>query len=282
MARIRQVKPEFFTSEKVSKLTPAARLLFIGMLTQATDNGTLRDDPLLLRLAVFPRDTSVTDEDVSSWVSQMIDLGMVRRVEAVEYGLRRDKDKKQKQIGIVTVWEIVGFNDHQSIQHKSLLRYVPVDAVMSTPVNDDSMRNTATLNEPSHTTSNGDVVVVVDVDEDEKEQASAVAERGEETVGQIANRITKDWYEHQNGAVNFNAVRQVVTKMLKAGWPEIVIKQAMVSVDEAGAPMTADVLRQQLQGKRGGQRMTADQRRMKHSVDLIQKFANEEALEIER
>ncbi|STV36571.1 primosomal protein I [Klebsiella pneumoniae] len=45
MARIRTVKPEFWTDEKVVECSIPARLLFIGLFNFANDNGMPERSP---------------------------------------------------------------------------------------------------------------------------------------------------------------------------------------------------------------------------------------------
>ena len=54
MARIRSIKPEFFTSLTVAALPLSARLTFIGLWTYVDDNGVGPADPRLIRAAVWP------------------------------------------------------------------------------------------------------------------------------------------------------------------------------------------------------------------------------------
>ena len=54
MARIRTIKPEFFTSLTIADLPLSARLTFIGLWTYVDDNGVGPADPRLIRAAVWP------------------------------------------------------------------------------------------------------------------------------------------------------------------------------------------------------------------------------------
>lgn len=56
MARIRQIKPQFFTDEDIVTLGPLARLFFIGLWTVADREGRLEDKPLTLKLQILPFD----------------------------------------------------------------------------------------------------------------------------------------------------------------------------------------------------------------------------------
>ncbi|WP_198544908.1 MULTISPECIES: hypothetical protein [unclassified Streptomyces] len=56
MARIRTIKPDFFTSLTIADLTPEQRLTFIGLWTHCDDEGRCVDDPRLIKAAVWPLD----------------------------------------------------------------------------------------------------------------------------------------------------------------------------------------------------------------------------------
>ena len=72
MARIRSIKPEFFTSETITALPLSARLTFIGLWTYVDDNGVGLDNELLITAAIWPleRDNletlARTREDIAS------------------------------------------------------------------------------------------------------------------------------------------------------------------------------------------------------------------------
>lgn len=75
MARIRSVKPEFWTDPDVVALTPLARLFFIGTWNHADDYGVLRDDPSRLKLQILPAD----DANAGELVDQLVDAGLLLR-----------------------------------------------------------------------------------------------------------------------------------------------------------------------------------------------------------
>jgi hypothetical protein len=54
MARIRSIKPEFFTSLTIADLPLSARLTFIGLWTYVDDNGVGPADARLIRAAIWP------------------------------------------------------------------------------------------------------------------------------------------------------------------------------------------------------------------------------------
>jgi hypothetical protein len=56
MPRIRTIKPEFWTDEKIVELSIPARLFFIGLWNFADDNGVLENKPKQLKIRIFPTD----------------------------------------------------------------------------------------------------------------------------------------------------------------------------------------------------------------------------------
>lgn len=71
MARIRTIKPEFWTSEQIVECSPLARLLFIGMWNFADDAGRLHNSPKQLKMRIFPGDDDVTSDTIHGMVSEL-------------------------------------------------------------------------------------------------------------------------------------------------------------------------------------------------------------------
>ncbi|WP_211881274.1 hypothetical protein [Pseudarthrobacter albicanus] len=77
MARIRTIKPEFWTDGNIVKLSPLARLFFIGMWNfTLCDHGHVADDALRLKLQILPMD----DIDPEAILSEIITAGRVHRI----------------------------------------------------------------------------------------------------------------------------------------------------------------------------------------------------------
>jgi len=72
MARIRTVKPDFWTDEKVVELSMAARLTVIGSLNFADDNGNLERSAKKLKMQIFPADSI----DCEPLIQEVIAQGM--------------------------------------------------------------------------------------------------------------------------------------------------------------------------------------------------------------
>jgi hypothetical protein len=73
VARIRTIKPEFFTSEDIVGLTPFARLLYIALWCEADKEGRLVWKPATFKLRYLPGD----DIAVTTLCQELIDAGLV-------------------------------------------------------------------------------------------------------------------------------------------------------------------------------------------------------------
>lgn len=76
MAKIRGIKPEFWTDEAIVELSPLARLLFIGMWNFACDNGHLADKPRQIKMRILPADDGV---DVAALLEELTVCGRIER-----------------------------------------------------------------------------------------------------------------------------------------------------------------------------------------------------------
>jgi hypothetical protein len=73
MARIRTIKPEFFTSEDIVNLSPLARLLYIAIWCEADKEGRLIWKPMTFKLRYFPGDNC----DIQAMCKEIVDAGLV-------------------------------------------------------------------------------------------------------------------------------------------------------------------------------------------------------------
>ena len=71
MARIRTIKPEFWTSEQVMEITPLARLAFIAMWNFSDDRGVHPASYKTLRAEAFAGDDNITADTVAGLVEEM-------------------------------------------------------------------------------------------------------------------------------------------------------------------------------------------------------------------
>jgi len=73
MARIRTIKPEFFTSEDIVSLSPLARLLYIATWCEADKEGRLTWKPRTFKLRYLPADNC----DIDALADELVASGLV-------------------------------------------------------------------------------------------------------------------------------------------------------------------------------------------------------------
>jgi hypothetical protein len=73
MARIRTIKPEFFTSDDIVSLSPLARLLYIALWCEADREGRLTWKPATFKLRYLPGDAV----DIYGLCDEIINQGLV-------------------------------------------------------------------------------------------------------------------------------------------------------------------------------------------------------------
>lgn len=78
MARIRSIKPEFFTSLAIADQTPERRLTFIGLWTHVDDEGRCVDDARLIKAAVWPLDDR-TAADIEADLQALTEASLITR-----------------------------------------------------------------------------------------------------------------------------------------------------------------------------------------------------------
>lgn len=77
MARIRTIKPDFWTDGNMVKLSPFARLLYIGMWNfTLCDHGHVADDSMKLKLQILPMDPV----DIDELLAEIMAAGRVTRI----------------------------------------------------------------------------------------------------------------------------------------------------------------------------------------------------------
>lgn len=97
MARMRMVKPEFWTSEQVVECSPLARLLFIGLLNFCDDRGVHPASYRRLKMEVFPADAM----EIKPLIEELISTELIGSFESEG----------------VSYWYVTGFTKHQRTSH---------------------------------------------------------------------------------------------------------------------------------------------------------------------
>lgn len=105
MARIRMLKPSFFTDERVVSVSAFARLLFIGLWCEADREGRLEDRPLGLKMRLFPADAV----DIGALLDELCRAQLVERY----------------RVGDVAVISIPRFTKHQHVHFREARSTLP-------------------------------------------------------------------------------------------------------------------------------------------------------------
>ena len=99
MARIRTLKPEFWTDEKVVAISPLARLLFIGMWNFVDDYGRGEYSPARLKMQILPADPA----DINDLLAEISGKLLINVY----------------TIGGKEYFEVCGFSKHQKLDHRT-------------------------------------------------------------------------------------------------------------------------------------------------------------------
>ncbi|MGJ7607145.1 hypothetical protein ACSFA7_22610 [Variovorax sp. LT1R20] len=134
MARIRSIKPEFWTSEQIMNLCPLARLAFIGLWNFCDDGGNHPASARTLKAEVFPGDDALTSIEVDGLVAEMLAQGLLVAYEA----------------GGKSYWHTVGWH-HQRIDKPTMKHppFAPSATPARLPAGDDSRSSLGVLDEES-------------------------------------------------------------------------------------------------------------------------------------
>lgn len=138
MARIRSIKPEFWSDYRLAReLTRDQRLFYVALWNEADDEGRFSAHPRRLLGACFPYDEDISPADIRAWLTRLAETGRVRlyEVDGEPYG------------------ELTKFRGHQQINRpsKSRIPGPPSDCSVSTsdPNGEGSLSNHGILSEAS-------------------------------------------------------------------------------------------------------------------------------------
>ena len=125
MARIRSIKPDFWTDEKIVEVSAFARLLFIGLWNFADDDGRMVFSPKKIKMQIFPNDSL----DISELFGELRGKSLINiyDVDGIEY------------------LQIKNFTEHQKIDKRTPSK-LPCNP-QSTPNPPESPRITPTEKE---------------------------------------------------------------------------------------------------------------------------------------
>lgn len=105
MARIRTIKPEFFTSEDIVSMSPLARLFYVSLWCESDREGRLEWKPRTFKLRYLPGD----DVDIVDLAQELIENGLITLYE----------------VGGKTYAQIPTFTEHQVINNRESESKIP-------------------------------------------------------------------------------------------------------------------------------------------------------------
>lgn len=73
----RMVYTNLWQNPQFAKLSDKAKILYIGLITLADDDGRLRANSLLLRSQIFPLQEEILQSDVRKWLNVVVRAGLV-------------------------------------------------------------------------------------------------------------------------------------------------------------------------------------------------------------
>lgn len=98
MARRRMIKPEFWTSETLARVSRGARLTFVGLWNHCDDYGVTSSSVRRIIGEIYPLDESVTEADVRSEIDELLSVGLLvkHRFDGRDYLIVKGWDEHQR------------------------------------------------------------------------------------------------------------------------------------------------------------------------------------------
>lgn len=114
MARNRMIKPQFWVSKTLMRVSRDARLMFIGLWNFADDYGILENSNRRILGEVFPYDENVSEKDIKKWKDELLHEKLLMQVlyDGHSYLYIRSWEEHQK----------VAHRAKETIPHETLMR----------------------------------------------------------------------------------------------------------------------------------------------------------------
>ncbi len=137
MARIRTIKPEFWSSEQVVECSRDARLLFVGLWNFSDDAGRHRASTKRLKMEVFPGD-NLDDSEIRGWIDELLQVGLLWTYTVAEQEF----------------WQVTGWR-HQRVDRPTYRHPPPADSANTPRGVDEALPPESNGTESNGVESNG-------------------------------------------------------------------------------------------------------------------------------
>lgn len=118
-----------WSNEEFAKLSPNAKLLYLGTITFADDDGRLKGNSAILRSQVFPLQPEITVEEVRKWLNEVVRVGLVTHYKSedkyfiqhpnwTKYQLLRSDRKKESNLPPPDVNQVATKRRHKEVSKK--------------------------------------------------------------------------------------------------------------------------------------------------------------------
>jgi len=234
MARIRTIKPSFFTSLTIADLDLSQRLTFIGLWTHVDDEGRCIYDPRLIRAALWPLDDR-SISDVESDVNALSESSLVTLYSVADR----------------TYLAVNGWSEHQRINRKTPSTIPPPNSRQIA----SSVTTHGGLNEEVHRERKGR--------EGNKEATTSGAVAPRANIGGPTQILIGEWLQRQADrppTAVINQLAKQITQLVKDGIDHTVIREALDHWTSRGLhPSTLPSVVHEIQTKPGRPTKTRNQ-----------------------
>jgi hypothetical protein len=133
VARIRTIKPSFFSSLTIASLPISTRLTFIGLWTYVDDEGRAIDDARLIKAELWPLDDRYTVKHIGSDLERLAESGLIERYVVA--------DRHYLQV--------TGWAEHQRINRPNVSKFPDRDGNVQCALTEHSVNGHGSLTERS-------------------------------------------------------------------------------------------------------------------------------------
>ena len=205
------IKPEFWSDEKLAKISLQARLTYLGMWSTSDDYGVTKGNAVWLRNNILPYD-DITIETFSGWLAELEESGRI-------FPFLHNEEK---------YYHIPTFCDHQKISHPSKARNpVPPQGLTghsgATP---ECLRSDSGVS-PVETETETEVKLKLNMSSEPQAASKNVDNSGKDTkpvviLEGLFKELWKKRYWIDIPTWNYSKNRAMINRLLKSTDPDIV------------------------------------------------------------